>query len=329
MKLGYIWYEPEERDLVQGRLSEERPTWELTCVPEHTMCNLSSVLRLLNGGHDAVLVHLSLRYCLALKMAEVSHRENTPTRVILFSRTVADPEAIAGFFDGHINPDRDIYGLAARIERIVQAPRSVIDDEGEIDRRILRIFNASDTLKAAYLTKFKIRHKSDFTLADYHRAIGASSKPDWDEALPGQGEDVFISYSNSDETLASEIARMLKDAGVSSFLAARDIKGGDTWEPAIRQALRACQEQLLLLTPNSVDSTWVMIEAGAAWSLGKRVTPCVAYVDVNKVPEPISKHQARPVITESDKAQLVQEVHARILTDAGPSSYRDPDSGCT
>lgn len=310
MRIAYIWYNPDERSMVEQQIREQKRTWELVCMPEETTCTLNAILRLLRTGYDAILVHLSLRFCLALKMAEVIHRENVSTKVILFSRTMSDRAALSGLFDGDIHPDRDMFSLTSRIETIVGKPRVIITDEREIDERIVRIFNSSDTLKAGYLRKFPVRHKREFTLEDYNKAIGASAKLDWGE--PGVNQrDVFISYSRADKELAAELGTLLSQEGVTSFMAERDLDGGDKWEAEIRHALAAATEVILILTPNSIASKWVMIEAGAAWSLEKTITPCVAFVDLKALPEPIGKHQARSISTEDEKKRVLAEIKAR------------------
>lgn len=311
MKIAYVWYNSTEHSIVVAQIKQQKPGWELVRIPEETICNLNAVLNLLRSGYDALLIHLSLRFCLALKMAEVIHRENVRTKVILFSRTVSDQAAIFGFFDGHIHPDRDIFNLAPRIEDIVRSQRLVITDEKEINQRILRIFNSSGTLKASYVKEFGLRHKHDFTLEDYHNAIAASSKLDQVNS-PAMKRDVFISYSTVDRALAKELADLLSREGVISFMAERDLESGDKWGEEIREALAAATEVILVLTPNSFASKWVMIEAGGAWILRKIVTPCTAFVDVGALPEPISQNQARSIETEEGKRRVVAEIKARM-----------------
>jgi hypothetical protein len=311
VRIAYVWYNPDERSFVEAQIREQKPVWELICIPEETTCTLNEVLKLLRSGYDALLVHLSFRFCLALKMAEVIHKENVPTKVILFSRTTSDSTAIFGFFDGHIHPDRDIFSLASRIEDIVHSQRLVITDEKEINQRILRILNSSDTLKANYVQEFGLRHKHDFTLEDYHKAIAESLKFDWVDS-PAAQRDVFISYSTIDQALATELADLLSREGVTSFMAERDLEGGDKWGEEIREAIAAATETILVLTPNSVASKWVMIEAGAAWLLKKTVTPCTAFVDIRALPAPVSQYQARSIETEEGKKRVVAEIKARM-----------------
>jgi hypothetical protein len=78
--------------------------------------------------------------------------------------------------------------------------------------------------------------------------------------------DVFISYSHLDNELANSLYSKLKSAGLRCFLSEKDIGAAERWESRIREALRSSQRVLLLITPNSKNSNWVIAEACAAWA---------------------------------------------------------------
>ena len=65
----------------------------------------------------------------------------------------------------------------------------------------------------------------------------------------------------------------------------------------IREALRLSDRILLLITPNSKDSPWVVAEAGAAWGLGKKLIPVLAYVKTAELINFVASHQARLIHT--------------------------------
>ncbi len=56
--------------------------------------------------------------------------------------------------------------------------------------------------------------------------------------------------------------------------------------------LAKCDEMMVLLSPSSVKSDWVLMEIGGARALGKRVVPILLHIDSNQLPNPISKHHA-------------------------------------
>lgn len=141
--------------------------------------------------------------------------------------------------------------------------------------------------------------------------------------------DIFISYSHRDNHLAQSFYSKLTDAGLRCFLAEKDIAAAELWESRIRDALRSAQRILLLITPNSKDSHWVVAEAGAAWALGKQLVPALAYVDESELITPIASHQARLIQTPEQVASLVRElsVDGSIVHGNLTGQWRDPSDG--
>jgi len=141
--------------------------------------------------------------------------------------------------------------------------------------------------------------------------------------------DVFISYSHHDSDLARSLCAKLTTAGLRCFLAEKDVAAADRWEDRIRDALRNAERILLLITPNSKDSHWVVAEAGAAWVLGKRLVPALAYVKHNELITPIAAHQARTVHTPEEIDNLVRELSTdgSIVHGNVTGQWRDPTDG--
>ena len=141
--------------------------------------------------------------------------------------------------------------------------------------------------------------------------------------------DIFISYSHSDNQLAKSLYSKFKAAELRCFLAEKDIAAAERWENRIRDALRASQRILLIITPNSKDSHWVVAEAGAAWVLGKPLVPAIAYVDKNDLITPISSYQTRSIHTPEEIENLVNELSAGGSITHGnlTGQWRDPSDG--
>lgn len=134
--------------------------------------------------------------------------------------------------------------------------------------------------------------------------------------------DIFISYGHDDADTAACLASRLDDEGFRCFLAEKDIRPGEQWEPRIRAALIASERVLLLITPNSKDSKWVNAEAGAAWALDKPLIPALMFVKPDEVIELIRKHQGRPVHNQTEIDRFVAELKAVIHTTASFASER-------
>ena len=80
---------------------------------------------------------------------------------------------------------------------------------------------------------------------------------------------VFISHAYTDRWIAKQLASLIAAKGrrqrVRVFLDEKDIEGGDTIPGSVLRSLQECDELVVLLTPNSINRPWVLIEIGAAW----------------------------------------------------------------
>src|SRR5947208_14093572 len=76
---------------------------------------------------------------------------------------------------------------------------------------------------------------------------------------------VFVSHATADKWLAKTFCEKIEAIGASTFRDDRDINGGDDIPEAIRTQIKQSRELVVLLTPESVDRPWVLIEVGAAW----------------------------------------------------------------
>ena len=127
---------------------------------------------------------------------------------------------------------------------------------------------------------------------------------------------VFISHSSRDKWAARRISDDLNKLGVNTFLDEKDIETGESIDESISAHLKECDECLILLSPSSLNSQWVLIEIGGAKALGKRLVPILLHIGVNDMPSPISKHLARD-INEIEK--YYEEVQSRLAGHVPPT----------
>src|SRR5437762_13958361 len=80
--------------------------------------------------------------------------------------------------------------------------------------------------------------------------------------------DVFISYSSRDTHTAQAICSALEAAGLSCWIAPRNILPGQTWSEAIMDGINGCQIMVLLYTSASNASPQVLREVERAVSKG-------------------------------------------------------------
>jgi hypothetical protein len=115
----------------------------------------------------------------------------------------------------------------------------------------------------------------------------------WAGGAIGDLYDAFLSFASADERYAREIEQAAREEfGLRVFLSATEIASGEQWAERIRRALLASREVCVLVSPSSLRSDWVAAEWGAAWALGKRITPVLLRCDVTQLPELLRGSQA-------------------------------------
>lgn len=106
---------------------------------------------------------------------------------------------------------------------------------------------------------------------------------------------IFISHASLDKWAARRISNELNAIGAKTFLDEKDIETGDSIDSEIRKHLKSSDEVLILLSPASVKSHWVLVEVGGAQALEKRLVPILLYLGANDIPSPINKTLARDI----------------------------------
>lgn len=105
---------------------------------------------------------------------------------------------------------------------------------------------------------------------------------------------VFVSHATADKWLAIAICEKIEGVGATTFRDDRDISGGDSIPEAIRTQIQVSRELVVLLTPESVDRPWVLLEVGAAWGRRRnyRIVPVLCHVTVDAIPDIIEGKKA-------------------------------------
>jgi WD40 repeat protein len=83
---------------------------------------------------------------------------------------------------------------------------------------------------------------------------------------------IFISYSKKDSDFALKLAEDLQEAGFKIWID-RTIGGGDKWRETIEKNLKAAEEVIIVVSPNSMASEWVKHEGSLAYGWGKKLLP--------------------------------------------------------
>ena len=118
---------------------------------------------------------------------------------------------------------------------------------------------------------------------------------------------VFISHSSVDNWVARQISDVLIRRGHETFLDEKDIKTGDSIDEEIQKHLKQSDHILILITPSSLKSHWVLVEIGGAKVLDKTIIPILLHVEQNEIPAVISQLLARSI---NDLEKYLEELDA-------------------
>jgi len=84
---------------------------------------------------------------------------------------------------------------------------------------------------------------------------------------------VFVSYASADKDVADRVCKCLEQAGVSCWIAPRDIPPGVDYPAAIVEAVHSVSVLVLVLTEHATGSPHILSEVGHAFNDKKRIIP--------------------------------------------------------
>lgn len=126
---------------------------------------------------------------------------------------------------------------------------------------------------------------------------------------------IFLSYAEQDSQLATDIREDLSTLeGVECFMACHDLAPGDRWKEKIQSELSCSNEIIALLTPHSISRPWIHAEMGAAWVLGKTITPAITFVAIDTIPSFIGDRQAVTITSAGGRAKLLEVIARRAIS---------------
>jgi len=122
---------------------------------------------------------------------------------------------------------------------------------------------------------------------------------------------VFVSHATADKWIATIFCEKIEATGATSFRDDRDINGGDNIPETIRNQIQVSRELVVLLTPESEERTWVLLEVGAAWGRRKDYTivPVLCHVSFDAIPDIIEHKKAFHI---NDFDQDLSELKGRM-----------------
>lgn len=145
---------------------------------------------------------------------------------------------------------------------------------------------------------------------------------------------IFLSYKREDELLARNLHGQLMRWGYLVWLDVENIQGGENWDDAIHQGLRASEVVVGLLTPESLASGNVRDEWGYALSTGKRLL-LLWMRDIDELDMPARYIRLQRIdcrtnqVTGFTRLQTALASASKLVPEnimASPASFRSDDS---
>lgn len=98
---------------------------------------------------------------------------------------------------------------------------------------------------------------------------------------------VFISHATHDKWIAEILCEKIEAVSddITTFRDDRDIDGGESIPERIKDEIRTCNEFVVLLTPESIQRQWVIVEIGMAVIIDRLVVPLMYHVRGSEIPE--------------------------------------------
>ena len=122
---------------------------------------------------------------------------------------------------------------------------------------------------------------------------------------------VFLSYAREDQPLARMVRDVFSRFPFVTVFSSDVLSAGENWETKLRSELTRADIVAVLISPDSVGSSWVLRELGAAWGLQKNIVPLVTSPELlGKLPIQLNETASislDEVVTKDGAERLMQD----------------------
>ena len=94
---------------------------------------------------------------------------------------------------------------------------------------------------------------------------------------------VFLSYAYPDQAHARRVRNLLALADVK-VVSTDALATGRAWPSVIPGEISRCDVFIVVISPDSLESEWVLLELGAAWALKKPMIALATRPDITTIP---------------------------------------------
>lgn len=122
---------------------------------------------------------------------------------------------------------------------------------------------------------------------------------------------IFLSYATADQLYGHKLRSLLSQHPHVRIFTTDMLSAGEDWQSKLKDELSKCDIFLVLLSPNSVNSKWVLHELGAAWAIDKPIISIVTHPEIfSKIPVPLSQIQFVE-IEDLEKPEIINQILER------------------
>ena len=134
---------------------------------------------------------------------------------------------------------------------------------------------------------------------------------------------VFISHSREDQSLVERVERGLTFGGRVRVLTDRKmVSAGQPWRTELRRALETTDVFVVIGSPASARSDFVLQELGGAWALGKPIVIVTPDGEVEWAPPIEPSAYTRVALTELETPAFAEGLLAELTQDAARKAER-------
>jgi len=91
---------------------------------------------------------------------------------------------------------------------------------------------------------------------------------------------IFFSFAAVDRTYAHRVQNILSQRPDVRIFTTESLSAGEDWQSKLKHELASSDIFIVLLSPNSIASKWVLHELGAAWGTDKPIIPIVTNPEI-------------------------------------------------
>lgn len=123
---------------------------------------------------------------------------------------------------------------------------------------------------------------------------------------------IFLSYVATDRAYAQRLDSLITQRPNIRIFTTESLSAGEEWQVKLKDALSKCDVFLVILSPNSIDSKWVLHELGAAWAIGKPIIPIITHPELfSKIPVSLQEIESVEV-KDLDKPEILNKILDRF-----------------